>query len=152
MRDPSAPFYCGCTSSANNIGERANFFDALLWAQRQVGDELFTILYGSLYVANITCGVWKPKSSKGIATLCIDTPKRENERHVKQAFTSSMSKVTPNNVGNDKIEWEKWMALTTTFVPTAPSRETSSTSLDHLAQDDHQRVPPALHSGFTMLE
>ena len=100
---PTLSIVDGCTSSANNTGERAKFFDALLWAQRQVGDELFIILYGSLYVANITCGVWKPKSNKGIATLCIDTPQRENERRKAGVHVIHMSKVTPNNVGNEKL-------------------------------------------------
>ena len=110
VTDPSDPFYCECTSGTNNTGELTGIFNALLWAQRQGGEEPFAILYDSMYAANITRGVWKPKSNKGIANLCIDALKRENERR-KGGIHFIHVKGHSNNAGNDKaddrVQWGK---------------------------------------------
>ena len=63
-----------------------------------------------MYAANITRGVWKPKSNKGIANLCIDALKRENARR-KGGVHFIHVKGHSNNAGNDRaddrVQWGK---------------------------------------------
>ena len=102
--------YCGCASGCNNTGELTGMPNALLWAERQNGEEPFTILYDSMYAHNITRGIWRPKTNKDIASLCNEAFKRENERR-KGGVIFIHVKGHSDNKGNDKaderVQWGK---------------------------------------------
>ena len=84
--------------------------NALLWAERQNGEEPFTILYDSMYAHNITRGIWRPKTNKDIASLCNEAFMRENERR-KGGVIFIHVKGHSDNKGNDKaderVQWGK---------------------------------------------
>ena len=69
ITDKKSEFYQKCDLGSNNTGELTGILQALLWARQHGGHEPFALCYDSMYVANITSGLWKPKTNKGIASL-----------------------------------------------------------------------------------
>ena len=85
-------------------------WNALQWAKRQGGDETLAIVFDSMYACNVTRGFWKPKSNTGIAMLCFEAYKEENERR-EGGVVFIHVKGHSNDIGNDKaddrVQWGK---------------------------------------------
>ena len=83
---------------------------ALLWAKQQGGQEPFALCYDSMYAANITSGLWKPKTNKGIASLCHEHFLAESERRkggVHLIHIKGHSDQLGNEKADERVQWGK---------------------------------------------
>ena len=67
-------------------------------------------LYDSMYAANITSGLWKPKTNKGIASLCHEHFLAESERRkggVHLIHIKGHSDQLGNEKADERVQWGK---------------------------------------------
>ena len=70
VTDKQDEFYQRCEIGSNNTGELTGILQALLWARQHGGQEPLALCYDSMYATNITSGLWKPKTNKGMENSC----------------------------------------------------------------------------------
>lgn len=83
------PYYLGATYGSNNTGELTAISEALIWllSTDMVGWHI-TILFDSLYAANVTQGIWTPHDNLDLASTSYSLFKKACQR-----FTFSFRKV-----------------------------------------------------------
>ena len=110
VTDKQDEFYQRCDIGSNNTGELTGILQALLWAKQQGGQEPFALCYDSMYAANITSGLWKPKTNKGIASLCHEHFLAESERRkggVHLIHIKGHSDQLGNEKADERVQWGK---------------------------------------------
>ena len=110
VTDKQDEFYQRCEIGSNNTGELTGILQALLWARQHGGQEPFALCYDSMYAANITSGMWKPKTNKGIASLCHGHFLTESERRtggVHLIHIKGHSDQLGNEKADERVQWGK---------------------------------------------
>ena len=110
ITDKKSEFYQKCDLGSNNTGELTGILQALLWARQHGGHEPFALCYDSMYAANITSGLWKPKTNKGIASLCREHFIAESERRtggVHLIHIKGHSDQLGNEKADERVQWGK---------------------------------------------